>query len=75
MENWEDDLRQEKKLQIINPDLRALGSGGEPFIDPTFLPFDINLHELYNLNSSKLNFVLSKVSLTYETHFELVTLL
>jgi len=75
MENWEDDLRQEKKLEIINQDIRALGSGGVPFMDPTFLPFDIRLHDLFNLNVNKLNFVTSKISLTYETHFDLVTLL
>ena len=75
MENWEDDLREDKKLKIINPDIRALGSGGEPFIDPTFIAFDAGLHNLYNHNVNRLSYVMSKISLTYETHFDLITLL
>jgi len=70
METWEDKQRTEKKLKIVNPDVRALGTGGIPFHDPTFLPFDNGLDQLYNENLLKLDFVKSKTHLTYETHFD-----
>lgn len=73
MEEWEDNLRAERKLRLINPDIRALGSGGEPYIDPSFLPFDDFLHNLYNENLNKLNFIRSKASLTFETHLDLIS--
>jgi murein DD-endopeptidase MepM/ murein hydrolase activator NlpD len=73
MEEWEDQLRQERRLRVINPDVRALGSGGEPFIDPTFLPFCNELHTVFNETLNKLNFVSSKTVLTYETHFDLIS--
>ena len=72
MEDWEDIIRQERRLPVISPDSRALGSGGEPFSDPIFLPFCDNLHELYNENITKLNYAFSKVNLTYQTHFDLL---
>ena len=73
MEDWEDNLRQERRLKTINPDVRALGSGGEPFNDPSFLPFDDNLHQIFNESLNKLNFVKAKTALTYETHFDLIS--
>ena len=73
MEEWEDNMRQERRLPIVNPDVRALGSGGNPYIDPVFLPYCDELHNLYNDNLARINFVTSKVSLTYETHFDLMT--
>ena len=72
MEEWEDHMRQERRLRVINPDVRALGSGGEPFIDPTFLPFCNELHELFNSNLNKMSFLSAKTALTFETHFDLV---
>jgi murein DD-endopeptidase MepM/ murein hydrolase activator NlpD len=72
MEEWEDHLRQERRLRVINPDVRALGSGGEPYIDPSFLPFCIALHETYNDALSRLNYLSAKIALTYETHFDLL---
>ncbi|MCL1827040.1 MAG: M23 family metallopeptidase [Candidatus Cloacimonetes bacterium] len=68
---WEDTLRKEKKLEIIDPGVRALGSGGEPYTDPSFLIFDTSLHSLYNTVLSKLNFIMSKTNLTYLTHNEI----
>ena len=73
MENWEENLRQERRLRPVNSDVRALGSGGEPYQDPSFLPFCDDLHEIYNENLQKLYHVIAKVSLTYETHLDLVS--
>ncbi|MCK9328548.1 MAG: M23 family metallopeptidase [Candidatus Cloacimonetes bacterium] len=73
MEEWEDNLRGERRLKAINPDIRALGSGGEPHSDPSFLPFDDNLHRIYNEYLNKLNFIKSKTTLTYETHSDLIS--
>ena len=73
MEEWEDNMRQERRLPIINPDVRALGSGGAPYTDPVFLPFCVDLHNTYNDNLTRMNFVTAKVSLTFDTHFDLLT--
>jgi len=75
MEEWEDNMRSDKRLKTINPDIRALGSGGEPHSDPSFLPFDDNLHRIFNENLNKLNFIKSKTVLTYETHYDLISTL
>jgi hypothetical protein len=73
MEEWEDQMRQERRLRVISPDVRALGSGGEPFMDPTFLPYCLELHDLFNNTLNRLNFLIAKTALTYETHFDLFT--
>jgi hypothetical protein len=73
MEDWENELRDGRGLKRVSPDVRALGSGGEPFVDPTFLPYGSELHKLYNETLNKLSFVVAKVFLTYETHFDLVS--
>jgi len=73
MEDWEDNMRQDRRLPVINTDVRALGSGGFPFSDPVFLPFCDALHKLYNENLTKLNYVSAKIELTFTTHFDLIS--
>jgi murein DD-endopeptidase MepM/ murein hydrolase activator NlpD len=73
MEEWEDNLRLERRLRVVSPDLRALGSGGEPFVDPAFLPFCLELHVSFNEVQQKLNYLTARTALTYETHFDLIS--
>ncbi|MCL2064269.1 MAG: M23 family metallopeptidase [Candidatus Cloacimonetes bacterium] len=73
MEDWEDTIRQERRLPVINPDVRALGSGGTPFSDPVFLPFCEELDRLYNDNLVRLNYISAKTELTFATHFDLLS--
>jgi len=72
MEEWEDNMRQERRLRVVSPDVRALGSGGESFENLTFLAFCEELHVIFNENLNKLNFVTAKTALTYATHFDLL---
>jgi murein DD-endopeptidase MepM/ murein hydrolase activator NlpD len=71
MEAWEDQLREERSLKLISPDVRALGSGGLPMIDTSFLLYDDYLHSIYNDNLQKMDFLQAKIKLTYETHLDL----
>ena len=73
MEDWEDTMRQERRLPVISPEVRALGSGGIPTRDPLFIAFDREVHDLYNDNLRKLDYVDKKIELTYITHFDLMS--
>jgi len=72
MEAWEDELREDRRLRTVSPDIRAMGQGGEPIYDPVFLNYDIDLNDVYNENLQKLEFVRAKVHLTYQTHSDLI---
>ena len=75
MAEWEDNMRMESQLTPINPNVRALGYGGEPFVDPRFLPFCDELHMVFNDNLRRLNFLNAKATLTFATHFDLFSAL
>ncbi len=75
MEEWEDQLRTDKKLKKISPDIRSLGTGGIPYRDNTFMRYDETLDKNYNENLHKLSYLSSKINLTYNTHKEVFSLL
>jgi len=67
MENWEDELREEKQLRLIEADPQRQDSA-EPVTDPVFLNYDFQLHNIYNENLRKLDAVIEKLDMTYNRH-------
>jgi len=73
MESWENELREEKQLRLIDPSFRSPDLEIEPTVDPIFLNYDYQLHNMYNENLKKLRNVTSKLDITYNTHRLLMT--
>ena len=71
MENWEDEMRSEKKLKSINKELRNMGIGGYPQRDSTFSFLGNDFSKGYNATLFKLRQLEGKVSFDYKTHREL----
>ncbi|RLC52625.1 MAG: hypothetical protein DRZ79_00870 [Candidatus Cloacimonadota bacterium] len=72
MENWEDEIRSEKKLKAINKDLRNMGIGGYPQIDSTFSFLGEEFSQSYNLTLFKLRQLEGKINFDFNTHRELM---
>lgn len=72
MEEWEDEIRSEKKFKQINSEIREMGMGGLPQVDTTFITSDSKLNLNYNLALNRLNQIHAKVEFDLGTHKELL---
>ena len=72
MEQWEDEIRSEKKLKPVNKDVREMGMGGIPQVDTTFITSDSQLNLSYNLALNQINQINSKLNFDLGTHKELL---
>jgi len=68
MESWEDELRNEKSLPSIDPTIRTPGVEVDEVVDPIFLNYDYQLHNMYNENVRKIIDVTKRLDVTYDTH-------
>ncbi len=73
MEKWENKIRSDKNFDIINEEIRQMGSGGIPVIDTTFHALDENLSTNYNFTLNKIIQLNSRTDFDLETHQKLLT--
>jgi len=71
MQDWENDMRKEKKLKEISDEIRSMGKGGIPQVDSLFKESDLSLNIKYNHIKSNISNLKSRIDFTYSTHEEL----
>ena len=72
MEIWENKIREEQNFNVIDLDIRKMGSGGFPIIDSTLNRYNAPLSVEYNYLITNLKWLKKRVDFNFNTHKELI---
>lgn len=73
MQDWENEIRAEQKLDIISNEIRQMGQGGIPKVDTLFNQSSKEFNNSYNSIRNELEILQKRADFNYDTHQDVIS--